>query len=287
MRGPRERFSRALGTILLGAAVVWSVAPLGWFMIQSIKSRADALAVPPRVLFRPTLRNYVQLFGGTVPDDYTSSVTVGFPQALGLSFAIALLAATLAVAVGSPAGYIIARMRRGRWDLLGAILGTRMLPVVVVVMPILAMAIAASLTDSVLGLALVHGALSLPLVIMVMAVQPIGLLERLLEQASLDGLSTARQFAVLVVPTLFPAILAGAVLAFLISWNEFFFALVLSGEQIRTAPVVLAGFQTLRGVQWGLVAAASTAMIVPVVLLVFLLTRPMVWRSVSRTWVSH
>jgi len=283
----RERVSSAAGRMLLCAAVFWSVAPLGWFVIQSFKSRADALAVPPRVLFQPTLRNYIQLFGGTVPDDYTSSVTVGFPQALGLSFLIALLAATLAVVVGSPAGYLIARMRRRRWDLLGLILGTRMLPVVVVVMPILAMAIAASLTDSVLGLALVHGALGLPLVIVVVAVQPISVLERLREQASLDGVSVARQFAVLVVPALFPAVLAGAMLAFLSSWNEFFFALVLGGEQIRTAPVVLAGFQTLRGVQWGLVAAASTAMIVPVVLVVFLLTRPMVWRSMTRTWVPR
>lgn len=282
MKRSSERFSRAVGMVVLSAAVLWSVAPLGWFIVQSFKSRADALAFPPRILFRPTLRNYVQLFGGTVPDDYTSSVTVGFPQALGLSFAVALLAATLAVLVGSPAGYALARMRRGRWDLLGAILGTRMLPVVIVVMPIFAMAIAASATDSVFGLAIVHGALGLPLVILVIAVQPIGSLERLREQASLDGLSAIRQFVVLVVPSLFPAILTGAMLAFLSSWNEFFFALVLGGEQIRTAPVVLAGFQTLRGVQWGLVAAASTAMIAPVVLLVFLLTRPLVWRSVSR-----
>jgi len=154
-----------------------------------------------------------------------------------------------------------------------------MLPVVVIVMPVLAMAVASALTDSVLGLALVHGALGLPLVIVVVAVQPIWPIQRLCEQASLDGLSTIRQFTVIVFPALFPAILAGAVLAFLTSWNEFFFALVLSGERIRTAPVVIAGFQTLRGVQWGLVAAASTAMILPVVLLVIILTRPQVWRS--------
>lgn len=261
-----------VATVLLFIlAIAWSSAPVVWFVFQSVATGSDLQAGLSAQAVSLTTKNYSRLFAST-PEALYASVAVDFPEALANSTLIAAGSTGLALLIGTPAGLAIGQMGRRKWRLLGFIVGTRILPPVVLVIPVFLLASRTGLYDTRVGLYLVHAAIALPVVVAVIAAQVDPRLVLLWNMASLDGIRLVTRLHRIALPLLAPGVATATLLAFVTSWGEFFFALGLGGPQIQTAPVVLAGFQTIRGVQWGLVAAAATVMTIPVLVVAFALT---------------
>lgn len=253
----------ALLVVVVGAFAF----PFAYLILTSFKSPSDAIAVPPAVLPRAwSVGNY------RVALD-TPGVTDSFVNSLGAAIGSTLLSLLLAV----PAAYGITRFATGsgRGFLLVALV-TRMVPAVAIGVPLVRMMATLDLNDTTTGLALAHTTISLPLAIWLL----VGFFEavptELEEAAKVDGASRLRALWQIVVPVVSGGIAVTAIFAFLASWNEFLFALLLTAVEAQTTPIVIANFQTQYGLQWGAMTALATLYSVPVVLLTLLLQRRIV-----------
>jgi multiple sugar transport system permease protein len=223
--------------------------------------------------FDPTLDNYRQIFS-----------QLSFERYLWNSFWIASVSALICLAVGSLAAYAIARFRTGGTPLSLTILGTQMLPPVALVIPFYLLArqqvtvgsFELSLLDNGLFLALVYMSFNLPFVVWILIGFFQSIPREMEEAAQVDGASPFRAYWQVVLPLTLPGMLAAGIFAFVLSWNEFLFALMLTGRESRTMPVALASLMTSQGNQVGAICAATIAMMGPIVLLTWLIQRYLV-----------
>jgi multiple sugar transport system permease protein len=151
-----------------------------------------------------------------------------------------------------------------------------MVPPVAIGVPMIGIMSRLDLSDNPLGLALAHTTLSLPLSIWLMASFVEAVPHDLEEAATVDGCSRLGALWRVVVPVVSGGIAVTAIFAFLASWNEFLFALLLTATHAQTMPIVIANFQTQFGLQWGTMTALATLYSIPVVLLSLLLQRRIV-----------
>jgi multiple sugar transport system permease protein len=263
--------SRRKSLVIYGAlalAVVIALFPLFWIVTTSLKSRADALAIPPKIFsFSPTLSNYTHIFNDP-----------NFIEALEATVEITLLATLICVSIGFLAAYGIARHDRfvGRRPLAAAIVIVRSMPIVVLVVPLYSLSIELGVYDNRIAIAFVYAAVNLPLAIWLMVSFIRQIPVELEEAARIDG---GNQFVVLmriVLPLALPGIAATVILISFLSWNEFLIPLVLSDQTAKTLPVYVSGFITSRSVEWGPLAAAATVAFIPIGLMVVFLQRRLV-----------
>ncbi len=257
---------RMLKQAVAVAAVVLVLLPIYWMVNMSFKGRAEFAALPPTLLVqRPTLENYRDLI-----------VTQRFDR-FGLnSLVVALIAASVAVTIGTLAAYGLSRFRLPRnlnYHLLFTILTVRMFPPVVTVIPLFVYYRDLGLLDSRLGLGLVHSFSEIPLVIWMM----IGFfrdIPRDMEEAALvDGdhrLAVLRKIAI---PLAAPGLAATYILVFISSWNEFLLALILTETSAQTLPIAVAGQITQFDVKYGNLMAAGVLATLPVLVLAMLAQR--------------
>ena len=259
----RHRIWDAVVLVLLGIYAI----PYAWQVLTSVKPEAELLRLPPLLPTRFTLEHYEVVFAQSA-----------LPRALGNSLAVAVMSTVLVVIVGLLAAYAIARLpvpAKG-WLLLGVIAATAF-PQIATVSPLYLVMRAFALRDTWTALVLAHTALGLPLVIWLLA----GFIREIpveLEQAAaLDGASRAQVVRWVVLPLVAPGAASVALLAFLLSWNEFLYAYTFSAtEASRTVPVALALFPGVFEVPWGDIAAASILASLPPVLIVVVLQRYLV-----------
>ncbi|MDQ3475338.1 MAG: carbohydrate ABC transporter permease [Actinomycetota bacterium] len=257
---------RMLKQAVAVAAVVLVLLPIYWMVNMSFKGRAEFAALPPTLLVqRPTLENYRDLI-----------VTQRFDR-FGLnSLVVALIAASIAVTIGTLAAYGLSRFRLPRnlnYHLLFTILTVRMFPPVVTVIPLFVYYRDLGLLDSRLGLGLVHSFSEIPLVIWMM----IGFfrdIPRDMEEAALvDGdhrLAVLRKIAI---PLAAPGLAATFILVFISSWNEFLLALILTETRAQTLPIAVAAQITQFDVKYGNLMAAGVLATLPVLVLAMLAQR--------------
>lgn len=248
------------------AAVVLVLLPIYWMVNMSFKGRAEFAALPPTLIVQePTLENYRDLI-----------VTQRFDR-FGLnSLIVALIAASVAVTIGTLAAYGLSRFRLPRnlnYHLLFTILTVRMFPPVVTVIPLFVYYRDLGLLDSRLGLGLVHSFSEIPLVVWMM----IGFfrdIPRDMEEAALvDGdhrLAVLRKIAI---PLAAPGLAATFILVFISSWNEFLLALILTETNAQTLPIAVASQITQFDVKYGNLMAAGVLATLPVVVLAMLAQR--------------
>ena len=148
-----------------------------------------------------------------------------------------------------------------------SVLGTQMLPAIVLVLPIFIIFRAANLTDSHFGLILAYLSFNLPFLVWILMGFFEGVPPELEEAAAIDGLSPVGTFFRIVIPTATPGIMAAAVLSFIFAWNEFLFALVLTGSETTTIPVRLAAMQTKQGILISQLSAGTILAISPMVII--------------------
>jgi len=202
-----------------------------------------------------TFQNYVELFTEKRFGIYylNSLMAAGFSVLLALPFA-------------AMTGYAFARFKTGGLPLRFSVLASQMLPPVALILPAFMLLRLMGLTNSVFGLTLAYAAMNLPFLTWIL----MGFFEAIpidLEWAAqTDGASSWGVFWHIVVPISLPGLASAGVLGFILAWNEFLFALVLSGPATATVPVGLASLQTSNGVQIAKVAAGVILAILPLVI---------------------
>jgi multiple sugar transport system permease protein len=199
-------------------------------------------------------------------DNYTSLLTRNhFATFYVNSIVVALGSVVVALPFAAMTGYAFARFRTGGRTARFIVLATQMLPPVALVLPAFSIFRAVGLTNSVPGLVLAYSALNLPFLTWIL----MGFFEGIpidLEWAAMtDGATAWGAFWRIVVPVSLPGIAAAGVLGFILSWNEFLFALVLTGPSTQTIPVALASLQSSNGVQIAKVSAGVVLGILPLV----------------------
>jgi multiple sugar transport system permease protein len=236
-------------------ALVVLLSPFLWLLQMSFKTNDVILQFPPLLIFKPTLENYASLWHSAFSASFVNSLL-----SASLSTALALL-------LGVPAAYALSRWAgRGKHALGFAILVTRMAPPIAFTIPFFLFYRWIGLLDTVTGLVLVYTSFNLPLVIWMM--QPFfDTVPRSLEEAAfVDGARTRTVFLQIVLPMVAPGIAATAILCFLYAWNDFFFALILTRTNARTAPVAVVNFMNYEGWEWGKIAAGGSLVMAPVLI---------------------
>lgn len=239
--------------------------PLLWIVRTSVVSRKVAYHIPPDWTAPLQLDSWQAI----VEDK-------GFLTFFANSLGIGLVSTALALLVGVPAAYAIARWRTGGSLVRVGILATQILPPITLVIPIFIIARDLGLLDSQGLLAVMYLSFNLPFVVWILSGFFQGLPIEVEEAGLVDGASRLRVLAGIVVPMAAPGLIAAGVFSFVLAWNEFLFAFVLTGLQSRTLPVALVGLITQQGTQIGPMAAGTVLMSAPVVALTFVVKRYLV-----------
>lgn len=264
----RQKTNDILAVLTLLVLLAFFMFPIYWIGSIAFKVRPDIFASPPKYFaFTPTLENLrLMLFGQR-----------SFLPNLVNSLIIAFGSTGLSLILGSAAGYSLSRWKFKRnEDVAFYILSTRMLPPITVVIPIYLIFRFLGLVDSHLGLILAHSIFNLPLVTWMMKSFFDDLPIEIEESARVDGCNVPQAFTLITLPLAAPGLVASGIFAFIFSWNEFLFALVLSGFHTRTIPVALIGFQSSIGTRWGEMAAGAFIALVPVIIFTLLVQRYLV-----------
>jgi ABC-type glycerol-3-phosphate transport system permease component len=255
--------TRAILTILAGAAASVTLFPIAWMLLMSLKTQSDALSIPPRWLFVPTLDAY-----------HTVLAKAGFAHGLANSALASGATLVVCLLVGLLAGYAFSRFRFvGSRGLLFAVLVTRLFPPVALVTPYYLNVQWLGLHDSLPALVLAYVALNLPLAVWMLKGYFDAVPEELEHAAMVDGATRLQAVTRVVLPLMAPGLAAAAVFVFVGAWNEFLFALTLTSREARTLPTIIAEFVGDTGIEWPQIMAASTIALTPVLIATFALQR--------------
>jgi ABC-type glycerol-3-phosphate transport system permease component len=280
------RLRRTLGRIALAFAVVaifiWSVGPFLWLVVMSLQKSADLVRTPPTVIPGPlTLVNYrFVLFPQGVADGQSSIQATRVPLGIVNSLIVAVCVTVVNLVLGSIAGYAYSRAARSRLmrGTLWALMLTRMTPSLALILPFFLVFKTLNLIDTRTGLVIAYCSLILPLAIWMMKGYLDGLPPNLEKAALVDGCTRLQAIRKIVLPVARPGLVAAGIFCFLISWNEFIFALILTGTPAsQTIPVTIAGFLVqLRFYDYGPMFAASVLAVIPPVIIALAFQRYLV-----------
>ena len=253
---PRRRVRRAMLYVAAVTLLVLVLLPFVWMLQMSLRPNDDVLGYTLR--FVPTLDNYRALWTGNFPKSFFNSVAASF------------VSTVLSLLIGVPAAYSLSRWRfRARRAIAMWILATRMAPPIAFTIPFFLAYRYLHLLDTVTGLVIIYLTFNLALVIWMMQ-SFFDSVPRELEEASwIDGCTIWGAFRRIALPLAAPGIAATGVLCFILSWNDFFFALILTRTQAMTAPVAIVNFMQYEGWEWGKIAAAGSLVMLPVIVFTF------------------
>ena len=255
MKGNRGWTAASYAVVAVFLVVV--LVPIAAVVLNSLKRPIDIFTGELTLAFTPTLDNYVKVLG-----------QLNFRTFLGNSAIVAAESTVLSLALGVPAAYALARLPvRGRRLWAGGILFTRMVPAVALVVPMYVLFQRLELLGTYAALVAAHTTFNLPIVVWMMRSFFEDLPPDLEEAALVDGAGRFGAFLRVAVPLSAPGLAATAVLCLLFSWNEFLFALVLSGRGTQTVPIGVASFIGTVSVDWGGSSAAAVLAMVPVFIL--------------------
>jgi multiple sugar transport system permease protein len=249
--------------------------PVLIIIITAFKLQTDALSVPPKLIpwvdFTPTLENFYSVFSRSFSSGAAAEST-GFDRYFMNSIVIAGTSVLLALIIGTLAAYGFSRYPlAGNDTYLFMILTTRMLPAIVVIIPIMLMFRVVGLSGSYVGIILLYTAFNLPFTIWMMKSFFDELSPDVEDAARIDGSSEISVFFKICLPQVMAGLAATFVFGLILTWNEFLFALLLSSVDTRTVPVAMS--QAVGGggigVLWGLLAAIETLFLIPVMLVTF------------------
>lgn len=258
--------AKRLAVLIAMAAVVG--VPLLWMVASSLKGPAELFIRPPGILpQQPTLQSYVSLF------EEANALTL-----VKNSLIVAIGTTILSTGLSTLAAYSVTRFRfPGRQMIVLASLGAYVFPAVVLFVPLYLMFNNLGLTNSHLGLILVHTAVDLPFSLWILRSFFLSIPLEIDEAAVIDGASFPQVFWLVVLPLAKPGLYTTALLAFVLSWSEFLFASVfMTDDNMKTIPVGMADFIAGFDVQWGQIMALAVVATLPVVILFLLIQKTFV-----------
>lgn len=257
---------RPVRVIIVVISLIVILFPLYWLIANSLRTKTDYLANPPILFNAPvTFQNYQKIL-----------VENGIYKQFANTFVVAAVSTIIAVVFGSMAAYSTVRGRIakkirnffGLWFMI-----QKMYPAIATAIPVYLVMRHLRLIDTRFALIIMNTSFNLPLVIWLM----MGFFEQipleLEESAKIDGANFVQRFFRIVFPVTTPGIIASAILAFVGAWNEFLFAVILSVNRSKTLPVVIAGFITDRGLEWGPMAATAVITLLPILVVVWALQK--------------
>jgi multiple sugar transport system permease protein len=264
--GVKRLILSSLRYLLVVAATLLLLFPVYIMVSTSLKFEVDAFSSPPKWLFRPTLENYVAVLG-----------KAGFFRFFVNSVIVSLSSTAATVLVAALAAYPLARNRfSGKRAVVGATLFLRMIPPVILVVPVYVFFNSIRLTNGRLALFVIYTALNLPFNIWILRTFIMDLPYELDESAFIDGCSPFAVFAKIVLPLLAPAIAIASVFSFRLAWNEFILSLVLTNRATRTLPVAVSLYITDTGTEWGKITAIATIIAIPAFIFTFSAARSLI-----------
>ena len=260
---------RIVRTVLMylatAVAVLLSIFPIFYLLLLSVKP-AELTFAPEVWTFTPTLEHYEAVFsGGDFFKYMLNSLVVG-----GVTMIIAL-------SFGSLAAYGFARFKfRGKFWMRMSVLIPQMLPPITIIVPLYVLFMGLNILDTQLALIISYLTFTLPLATWMMT----GFFEdvpiELEESAMVDGATRLGALFRVNLPIVAPGLAATAVLSFIYAWNEFLYAVILTGRNSRTLPVTITTYMTNRAILWGRIAAAGSIVLIPVLIFAILAQRYLV-----------
>jgi multiple sugar transport system permease protein len=276
----RRRLQRILGQIVVYTLVLMLVfavvAPFAWMVLSSISSQIELASIPPHwIPTAPTLERYRALFFGAKAGETVLPAGVEkFVRGLTSSMIVSITTTLVCIVTGSMAAYALARLPiPGKSKFMFSILGSQMLPVIVVIIPLYLLMQQFKLMDTWRGLVLLYSGFMLPTVIWIMHSYFLTIPQDLEEAAMIDGCSRIGSLVRVILPLSGPGLVAVAAFTFLSSWNEFFMALIFTASNAKTIPVVVTEFSSQFGTDYGLMATGGVIGSIPPLILAFLLQR--------------
>ncbi len=262
MKDRRSKLRRLVETeIPVLLIVAFAIGPYLWMVLTSLKNDADIAAFPVRYLpTTTTFEHYAALLART-----------SFSGNLLNSLIIAIGAVVLGLTVSIPAAYAFSRFRfAGRRFLMTQFLVINMFPVVLIIIPLFVLMRQFGLLDTFIGIILGHSTFAIPFSIWMLTSYMNAIPADLDEAARIDGASRLQTLWLVILPVVMPGIVTTGIYIFVTSWNEYLFAMMLSGQNVRTVTVALQLFIGEFTVQWGLLTAAGTLIAIPVTILFLL-----------------
>jgi len=257
-----------LKTIAVLAILVWSLFPIFFIVVSSLKAGHDIFAVPTKWFFEPTVQHYQKLV----------SAWPTFFSSLWNSTVITAGATALAVIASTTAGYVYSRYNS---RLLNAsivyLIGVRLIPPIVVTLPLFPIVNWLGINDTHFVLIVLYATFFVSLGTVLMRTFIDQIPRELDEAAAIDGATRSTVLRRVIVPLAAPGIIAVAVFVIVYAWNEFLFAFIFTATRAKTAPLVISEMiGSIDGVDWGVLFAASTLQLLPILLFVVFMNRYLV-----------
>ncbi|GAB3280034.1 carbohydrate ABC transporter permease [Sinomonas notoginsengisoli] len=240
--------------VALIATVVALLLPLVWMVLASLKTNVDIYDLSKSVLFQPTLENYVNVL---TRNNYFVFVAN--------SFWVAFVSTVLSLVLGVPAAYSMSRFTMHRSALV--VLMARVIPGVSLLVPWYYVFSNLRMVGGFEVLILSHMFVALPLIVYIMMGYFDSMPLELEESAQVDGLTPIGAFRRITLPLSVAGMATAGILAFIFSWNNFMFALVLSGSKTKTLPVAIFDFVSYASIDWGGLMAAATVVTLPIMVI--------------------
>ena len=255
--------------IFLAITFLAVIIPFYWLFTNAFKYEQEYLASPPVLIpTKITIENFIKIIteDGALKGLY-NSLTIGLTTTLTTIF------------FGSLAAYTLVRGKISRkvkniflyWFII-----QKMYPAICTAIPIFIVMKNLGLIDTKIALIIMNTSFNLPLVIWIMIGFFQGVPNEIIEASKIDGCNMWQSFSQVVLPIIKTGLIAAAILTFVATWNEFLFAVILSINRAKTLPVIIAGFITDRGLDWGPMAAMGVLIIVPVIIIVWALQKDFV-----------
>jgi len=294
-----KKITRVILNIVIILIIIVYMLPVVYDGLTSLKTWKAIFSVPPKLLFKPTVGNYIRLFYEIIdypvgkeptpeevakmtwkdritwPDtnQKTSGLGIGLKRFIN-SVIISIVSTFFSVLFGTLTAYAVSRFDfGGKEDIMFVILSTRFLPPIVVTIPLFLFYRYVGLTDSHLGLILLYVAFNISFATWVMRGFIDDIPVEYEEAAMVDGYTRLQAFRKIVIPQAATGIAATTVFCFIFSWNEYAFALMMTSRKAQTFPVFVQGIKGSLGIDWGAIASGTFLFIIPVVVFTFLMRK--------------
>ena len=248
---------------ILNSIIAWFILclfvfPIFWLITSSFKTPNDIFTIPPKLLsFEWDFSSYSTVFGRTPLVQYIKN-----------SLIICSSSVTISIVLGTFAAYAFSRfnIKRSK-DLSFWIISVRMAPPIVAIVPLFILINKIGLYDSHISLILIYLMFNIPFAVWMMRGYLSQIPVELDEAARIEGCSHFITFFKIIFPLIKTGVITTAIMSFIFSWNEFFFAFLLTGRNAKTVPVGISGYITQTGIRWDELTTAGTVILIPILVL--------------------
>lgn len=266
-RSSRKRSKLKVWEIIVGGGIATTIVfPIYWMIITGLRPQTETFSSTPKLIPTITLDHYKEVLEeGAVL------------QGLWNSIVVATSSTVLALILGVPAAYVLARWEfKRKSDLWFWIISNRFISPIVVVLPFFLIAINLQLVDTYWVMIIIYQTFAIPFVVWLSVDQFRAIPKEIDEAAAVDGASIIKTFLKIDLPLVFPSLSVSAVLIFVACWNELLFAQILTRSEAITGPVVALGYMSGYDIRWGPMMATSTLVVLPIIIFTAALSRNLV-----------